>query len=50
MCRAGEVYEGAGELAVGHHNDVEAAVEPARSWQTTHTHVLLMLATLLMAH
>ena len=50
MGGAGEVHERAGELPVGHHDDVETAVAPPGPGQTAHAHVLLLLAVLLVAH
>lgn len=48
--RASEVHESAGQLTVRHHDDVQPAVPLARPRQPAHTHVLLLLAVLLMAY
>lgn len=50
MGRAGEVEQGASELAVGNDNDVQSSVPPPWPRELAHTQVLLLLAILLVAH
>lgn len=50
MGRAGEVEQGASELAVGNDDDVQSSVPPPWPRELAHTQVLLLLAILLVAH
>lgn len=50
MGRSGKVEQSAGELVVRHHDHVQAPMALPGARQPTHSHVLLLLAVLLVAH
>lgn len=50
VSRAREVEQGAGELPVRHHDDVEPAVTPRGPRQAAHAQVLLLITVVLLTH